>query len=150
MKKQIIQLKDTVVDIALLKESLEKFTVVSAAYLFGSAASGEKVVNDLDILILLYKTVDKNEAYIDLTFNLSRLLNIPESCVDLLFLNVEDADPDVLTKAVNHGILLKNEDPDYLGNTIDAISRYLLENEAMAIRAGRLRQERLEVFHEAR
>ena len=54
----------------------------------------------------------------------------------------------ILARAVNQGILLINRDPDYLSNMIDSVSRYLLENETMMIRARRLRQERTEVFGE--
>jgi predicted nucleotidyltransferase len=50
--------------------------------------------------------------------------------------------------AVNKGILLKNDEPEYLSDTIDNFSRHLLENELMMIRGKRLRQERLEVFSE--
>jgi hypothetical protein len=56
----------------------------------------------------------------------------------------------VITNAVNKGkgILLKNDEPEYLSDTIDNLSRYLLENESMMIRGKRLRQERLVVFSE--
>ncbi len=128
--------------------TLEGCSEVSAAYLFGSAASGEAVVNDLDILVLLHQEIDKDEAYIDLIYTLSKSLKIPEACVDLLFFDSNEADPSILTRAVNRGILLINRDPEYLSNMIDNISRYLLENETMIIRARRLRQERMEVFGE--
>ena len=54
----------------------------------------------------------------------------------------------MITGTVNTGILLKNDEPEYLSDTIDNFSRHLLENESMMIRAKRLRQERLEVFSE--
>ena len=56
----------------------------------------------------------------------------------------------MITNAVNKGkgILLKNDEPEYLSDTIDNLSRYLLENESMMIRGKRLRQERLVVFSE--
>jgi len=98
--------------------------------------------------VLLHQEMDKDEAYINLIYNLSKSLNIPESCVDLLFFDLNEADPSILTRAVNRGILLINHDPEYLSNMIDNISRYLLENETMIIRAQRLRQERMEVFGE--
>jgi hypothetical protein len=106
------------------------------------------VVNDLDILVLLHQEIDKDEAYINLIYTLSQSLKIPEACVDLLFFDSNEADPSILTRAVNRGILLINHDPEYLSNMIDNISRYLLENETMIIRAQRLRQERMEVFGE--
>ena len=148
MKNQMIKIKNTFVKIADLKTLLERCPEVSAAYLFGSAASGEGVVNDLDILVLLHQDIDKNETYFNLTSNLSKSLKIPEACVDLLFFDLEEADLSILTRAVNHGILLINHDPEYLSNMIDKVSRYLLENETMIIRARRLRQERMEVFGE--
>jgi len=148
MKNKVLKVKNATVTLKDLKIVLEGCSEVSAAYLFGSAASGEVLVNDLDILILLHQEIDKDEAYINLIYNLSKSLKIPESCVDLLFFDSNEADPSILTRAVNRGILLINHDPEYLSNMIDNISRDLLENEAMIIRARRLRQERTEVFGE--
>ena len=148
MKNQKIRIKNTSIKIADLKTILERCHEISAAFLFGSAASGEDVVNDLDILVLLHQDTDKNGAYINLTCNLSKSLKIPEAYIDLLFFDLEEADLSILTRAVNQGILLINQDPEYLSNMIDNISRYLLENETMIIRARRLRQERMEVFGE--
>ncbi len=148
MKNQKLNVKNTTVNFKDLKITLERCSEISAAYLFGSAAGGEVVVNDLDILVLLQQGIDKDEAYINLTYNLSKSLKIPEACVDLLFFDLEEADPSILTGAVNRGILLINHDPEYLSNMIDSVSRYLLENETMMIRARRLRQERMEVFGE--
>ena len=148
MKNKVLKVKNATVTLKDLKIVLEGCSEVSAAYLFGSAASGEVLVNDLDILILLHQEIDKDEAYINLIYNLSKSLKIPESCVDLLFFDSNEADPSILTRAVNRGILLINHDPEYLSNMIDNISRYLLENETMIIRAQRLRQERMEVFGE--
>jgi predicted nucleotidyltransferase len=148
MKNQKLKVKNTTINFKDLKIALEGCSEVSAAYLFGSAASGEAVVNDLDILVLLHQEIDKDEAYINLIYTLSQSLKIPEACVDLLFFDSNEADPSILTRAVNRGILLINHDPEYLSNMIDNISRYLLENETMIIRAQRLRQERMEVFGE--
>ncbi len=148
MKNKEIIVKNTTVYLKDLIITLERCSEVSAAYLFGSAASGEAVVNDLDILVLLHQDIDKDKAYINITYNLSEHLRIPEACIDLLFFDLEEADLSVLTRAVNQGILLINHDPEYLSNMIDKISRYLLENETMIIRAQRLRQERMEAFGE--
>ena len=148
MKNRAIKIKDRLVNTKDLQIAIERCSEVSAAYLFGSAVGGG-VVNDLDILVLLHQSVDKDEAYINLTHNLSISLKIPESCVDLLFFDLEEADFSILMRAINRGILLINHDPEYLSNMIDRVSRYLLENEAMIIRARRLRQERTEVFGEA-
>ena len=148
MKNKKLKVKNATVTLKDLKIVLEGCSEVSAAYLFGSAASGETVVNDLDILVLLHQEMDKDEAYINLIYNLSKSLKIPESCVDLLFFDSNEANPSILTRAVNQGILLINHDPEYLSNMIDNVSRDLLENEAMIIRARRLRRERTEVFGE--
>ena len=148
MNNNELKVKNTTVTLKDLKIALEGCSEVSAAYLFGSAASGETVVNDLDILVLLHQEMDKDEAYINLIYNLSKSLKIPESCVDLLFFDSNEANPSILTRAVNQGILLINHDPEYLSNMIDNVSRDLLENEAMIIRARRLRRERTEVFGE--
>jgi predicted nucleotidyltransferase len=148
MKNQELKVRHTTINFKDLKIALEGCSEVSAAYLFGSAASGETVVNDLDILVLLHPEMDKDEAYINLIYNLSKSLKIPESCVDLLFFDSNEANPSILTRAVNQGILLINHDPEYLSNMIDNVSRDLLENEAMIIRARRLRRERTEVFGE--
>ena len=75
-------------------------------------------------------------------------MNMSEDCIDLLFFDLEETDPSVLTRGVNKGIMLKNDDPDYLSNTIDEVSRYLLGNEAMMLRGRRLREERMETFSE--
>jgi predicted nucleotidyltransferase len=148
MKNKVLKVKNAAVTLKDLKIVLEGCSEVSAAYLFGSAASGEVMVNDLDILVLLHQEIDKDEAYINLIYNLSKSLKIPETCVDLLFFDSNEADPSILTRAVNRGILLINHDPEYLSNMIDNVSRDLLENEAMIIRARRLRRERTEVFGE--
>jgi predicted nucleotidyltransferase len=149
MKNRAIKINDRLVNTKDLQTALESCSEVSAAYLFGSAVSGGGVVNDLDILVLLHQGVDKDEAYINLTQNLSISLTIPESCIDLLFFDLGEADFSILTRAINRGILIVNHNPEYLSNMIDRFSMYLLENEAMIIKARRLRQERTEVFGEA-
>ena len=127
---------------------LKQQSEVSAAYLFGSAAKGESVINDLDIMVLLHRHVDKHQVYFNLTHKLSQITNISEDLIDLLFFYFDEANLTVLTRAVNKGIFLKNDDPAYLSNAIDFLSRYLLDNEAMIIRAKHLQRERLEVFCE--
>ena len=98
MKNKELKVKNVTFTIEDLIISLEGCPEVSAAYLFGSAASGEAVVNDLDILVLLHQEIDKDEAYINLTYNLSKSLKIPEACVDLLFFDSNEADPSILTR----------------------------------------------------
>ena len=148
MTKQIIKVKNTQTNLADIIATIKQCSEVSAAYLFGSAARADGMVNDLDILVLLNRNVDKHKAYINIIYKLSQALNISEDCIDVLFFDTEEADPSVLTRAVNKGILLKDDDPEYLSDTIDSVSRYLMDNEVMMIRGKRLRQERLEVFCE--
>lgn len=76
MKKQTIKVKNEQVNLADLTSTIQQCSEVSAAYLFGSAAKGEGVVNDLDILVLLNRNVDKHEAYINLIYKLSHVLDI--------------------------------------------------------------------------
>ena len=78
MQNQELKVKNRTVNFKDLKITLERCSEISAAYLFGSAASGEVAVNDLDILVLLHQDVDKDAAYINLTYNLSKFLKIPE------------------------------------------------------------------------
>lgn len=132
-------------DLQILQRRLLDRTEVVAAYLFGSAAEGE-IARDLDILVLLRPDVDANAVYFDLAASVSDALGIPEDKVDLLFFDMDEADPMVLYQAVSNGILLKNRDPDMLGDSIDALSRYFLENDVIIERAAQLRNERLEDF----
>ena len=133
-------------DLMALKKCLNEKPEVVAAYLFGSAAKGDSAVNDVDILVLLRPDVDRHNAYFDLNYSLSKALGISEDSIDLLFLNLDEAEPAVLYNAINRGILLKNIDTDILGDRIDALSRHFLENEPMILRAKRLRRDRLEAF----
>ena len=75
MKKQIFKVKNTQVNLADLKAMLKQQSEVSAAYLFGSAAKGESMVNDLDIMVLLHRHVDKHQVYFNLTHKLSQVTN---------------------------------------------------------------------------
>jgi predicted nucleotidyltransferase len=144
MKRKTIQVKHFKVKISTVKEALDGYPEVTAAFLFGSTASEQTKVNDLDVLVLFNPKFDKNESYSETKYKLSRDLKIPEDCIDLLSFDLDEAEPSILTRAVNQGILLKNADPDFLGNTIDEASRYLLSNEAMIRRANILRKERVE------
>ena len=146
MKNQIIQVRNKKVKISEIKASIQKCTDVSAAYLFGSGSQDSPVVNDLDILVLLNKHADKRTSFFDVLHKLSSHLNLPEDNIDLLFFDYHEADVSVLVRAVNEGILIKNDNPEFLSDIIDKFSRYLLENEAMMVRGLRLRQERLEEF----
>lgn len=133
-------------DLDMLKQSLRNSREVAAAYLFGSAAINAPVINDLDILLLVYPDIDKNTAYFDLVSRISEALALPEEKIDILFFDIQEADPDILYEAVNNGVLLKNESPELLGESIEKLSRYLMQNEFIITRAKRLRHEQLEVF----
>ncbi|MDZ7696912.1 MAG: nucleotidyltransferase domain-containing protein [Deltaproteobacteria bacterium] len=130
----------------ILEKCLANRSEVVAAYLFGSAAKGGSGARDLDILVLLRPDVDASRIYFELAASLSDTLGIQEDKIDLLFFNMDEADPMVLYEAVSTGILLKNIDPDMLGDSIDALSRYFLENDVIIERAAQLRNERLEDF----
>jgi len=130
----------------ILKQTIRNSTEVAAAYLFGSAATGEPVVNDLDLLVLIYPAIDKNIAYFDLLYRISKSMDIPVDQVDLLFFDLQEADPSILYEAVNKGILIKNESPDMLSEMIDKLSLYFMENEFMIKHAAQLKRERLEEF----
>lgn len=136
----------TAFKVEILKNSLAQRPEVAAAYLFGSAAKGDPAARDLDILILLRPGVDADNAWFELVGFLSDTAGIPEDQVDLLFFDMNEADPMVLHDALSTGVLLKNNNPDLLGDRIDALSRYFLQNDVMIERAKRLRQERLEDF----
>ena len=76
MKKQTIKVKNEQVNLADIIATIKQCSEVSAAYLFGSAARAERMVNDLDILVLLHRNIDKHEAYINLTYRLSHVFDI--------------------------------------------------------------------------
>ena len=135
-------------DIELIRNCLNKYSEIAAAYLFGSMVNEDTVANDLDILVLLLKNSDKFRIYTELSGCLSNLLGIPERKIDLLSLDLDEANPNVLSEAINHGILLKNVDADFLGDRIEMISEYLMFNEPIIRRASRLRRETLEEFCE--
>ena len=132
--------------LAKLRESLEQNNDVLAAYLFGSVAAEEPVRNDVDILVLLREDTDRFEAYTQLKRSLAEASGLPEDKIDLLFLDLREANPHVLIKAVNSGVLIKNSNPDLLSQRIEDISMYFLENEPVLQRAEILRRESLEAF----
>jgi predicted nucleotidyltransferase len=133
-------------DLDVLKQTLRNSPEVAAAYLFGSAVINAPVVNDLDILLLVYPDINKNIAYFDLVSRISEALTLPEEKIDILFFDLQEADPDILYEAVNNGVLLKNESPELLGERIEKLSLYLMQNEFIIARAKQLRHEQLEVF----
>ena len=131
---------------AKLRAALEQNKDVLAVYLFGSVAADEPVRNDLDILVLLREDADRFEVYTQLTRSLAEASGLSEGKIDLLFLDLREANPHVLIKAVNSGVLLKNADPKLLSERIEEISMYFLENAPVLQRAEILRKESLEAF----
>ena len=130
----------------ILKQTLQDSPEVAAAYLFGSAVINAPVVNDLDILLLVYPDINKDIACFDLVYRISEALALPEDQIDILFFDLQEADPDILYEAVNNGVLLKNESPELLGESIEKLSIYLMQNEFIITRAKQLQHEQLEVF----
>ncbi len=129
-----------------IKEVLQNSPEIAAAYLFGSAANREPVVNDIDILILPWPQLDPLGALFDVKARLIETLKLPEEKLDVLLFDLKYADPEVLYSAVNTGILLKDEDTDFLTDRIEELSRYFLENEYLIRQAEQLRQEMLDEF----
>ncbi len=134
------------VDINILKQTLENSQEVAAAYLFGSAAKNEDVVNDLDILVLAYPGTDSDRLYFELCERIAGALGIREDSVDLLFFDLDEAEPEVLYQAVSQGILVKEEDAELLTDRIEALSQYFLMNEPLILRAKQLQKELIEEF----
>ena len=133
-------------DLERLKQTLKECPEVAAAYLFGSAAKNELVVNDLDLLILLYPDRNQDNAYFELSYRIGQSQHINADKVDLIFFDIDMVDPEVLYEAVDHGILLQNKLPGLLTDKIEELSRYLLENEFLIREAKRLRRELIEEF----
>ena len=134
------------VDINILKQTLNNSPEVAAAYLFGSAAKNEDVVNDLDILVLAYPGTNSDSLYFELCGRIAGALGIREDSVDLLFFDLDEAEPEVLYQAVSQGILVKEEDAELLTDRIEALSQYFLMNEPLILRAKQLRKELIEEF----
>jgi len=127
-------------DLEKLKQALSRSPEVAAAYLFGSAARNEPVVNDLDILILLHPGENQNHAYLELSYRIGQALGLNADKVDVIFFDLNEVDPGVLYEAVNQGILLKNESSEYLTDRIEELSNYFLENESIIKEEKKLRR----------
>ncbi len=128
-------------DLNKLKQVLADSPEVAAAYLFGSAAKNEPVVNDLDILILLYPDANEDHAYFELSYRIGQSQHLNADKVDVVFFDLDRVDPEVLYEAVKHGILLKNNSPELLTDKIEELSNYFLENESLIKQANKLRHE---------
>ena len=97
-----------------LKETLLSCNEIEAAYLFGSAARREPVVNDIDLLILADSNENTHHLYFNLLHRIANDHNIPESQIDILFFDIYLADPYILDRAINTGILLCNRNEKLL------------------------------------
>jgi predicted nucleotidyltransferase len=133
-------------DLKGIKGALTAVPEIAACYLFGSAAKQEAVVNDLDLLILVRPEADAERAFWALTRQISESIGIEADRVDILLFDPQQADAEVLFRAVNEGKLLKNELPDLLTDKIEALSRFLVEHEYLINEAKRLRDELIEEF----
>ena len=129
-----------------IKEYLATKPDILVAYLFGSGVGGEKVVNDLDILILADEKASRLKIQLGLINDLSKLTGLTADKIDVVFFDQEEVAPNILKNAINHGILLKNINPELLSDRIEELSRYFLRNEPTILNAKRLEKERLEAF----
>jgi predicted nucleotidyltransferase len=134
------------VNIPKLKNLMQAMPEIAAAYLFGSAAEGGPVVNDLDLLVLTFPGVNQDQAYFDILGRLSQELCLPEERIDLIFFELDVVDPHVLHSAINNGIIIKNQNPELLSERIDQLSLFFLINESYIQRAKALLEEQLEEF----
>jgi hypothetical protein len=100
----------------------------------------------LDILILADEKANRLKIQLELINNLSKLTGLMADKIDVVFFDQEEVAPNILKNAINHGILLKNIDPELLSDRIEELSRYFLRNEPTILNAKRLGKERLEAF----
>ncbi len=129
-----------------LKKLFKETPEIAAAYLFGSAAAGEAVVNDLDILILPFSEADFYQIDCALSTKIALATGFETDKIDLIVFDLKMVKPDILFEAVNKGILLTNKSPELLTNKIEALSSYFLENEYWIKEKKRIMKERLEAF----
>ena len=135
-------------DLNKIKRIINDQTDICAAYLFGSAATGDSAVNDLDVLILEDENASRIKIQLKLAAKLSELTGMPADRIDVVFFDHNEVDPDVLRNAINTGIQLKNDSPSMLSDKIDKLSSYFRINEPMIYNSKQLQKERLEVFCE--
>ena len=133
-------------ELGKIKEHLATKPDILVAYLFGSGVGGEGVVNDLDILIFADEKASRLKIQLGLINDLSKLTGLTADKIDVVFFDQEEVDPNILKTAINHGILLKNINPELLSDRIEELSRYFLRNEPTILNAKRLEKERLEAF----
>ncbi|MBC8180854.1 nucleotidyltransferase domain-containing protein [candidate division KSB1 bacterium] len=129
-----------------LKKIFKDTPEIAAAYLFGSAAAKEPVVNDLDFLILPFPEVDFHTLDFELLPKISQATGFKIDQIDIVVFDMKMVKPGILYEAVNKGIILKNESPGLLTDKIEALSRYFLENEFLIQEKEKLQKEELEEF----
>lgn len=66
--------------------------------------------------------------------------------IDILFFDIHLADPYILDKAVNTGILLYYKNEKLLTDRIEELSLFFIENEPLLNENFRLKREQREVF----
>ena len=137
-------------DLHLIKKCITEIPDVVAAYLFGSAASAEQTVNDLDMLVFLNQGANRLETQCVLINSLSKVTGFKPDRIDIVVFDLDEVEPVILQKAINQGILLINNDPDFLSCRIEELSGYFMNNEPMIHRAELLKKERMEAFCETR
>ena len=137
-------------DLQLIKKCVAESRDIVAAYLFGSGAGMEQAVNDLDILVFLNQGAKRLQTQFALMNRLSRATGFNPDKIDIVVFDLNEVEPVILQKAINQGVLLLNNDPDFLSNRIEELSAYFLKNEPMIYRAEILKKERTEAFCETR
>ena len=137
-------------DLHLIKKCITESPDVVAAYLFGSVVGREQAVNDLDILVFLNEGAKRLETQFVLMNRLSKVTGFKPDRIDIVVFDPDEVEPVILQKAINQGILLINNDPDFLSDRIEELSGYFMKNEPMIHRAELLKKERMEAFCENR
>lgn len=128
---------------SLLQAFFRDHKEVIAAYLFGSAANDEAVVNDVDVLVLLR---ERNLMEIlgilgILEMDLAVCLGLRTEQIDLIPFDLNLVSPWVLCDAVNTGLLIKCDDEVFLTDAMENLSQYFLANEEVLARSEALRRE---------
>ena len=129
-----------------LKTTLNEIPAITAAYIFGSTVDGSKITNDIDIIVLTLIPSEFQQHYLEFISKIADALNVKPDKIDLLAFDLNLADPEIIYRAIDEGIMLKNTNPDFLSDKIESLSRFFLENEYLLKENKRYRKERLEEF----
>jgi len=87
-----------------------------------------------------------HHLYFNLIQKISNDKKIPEAKIDILFFDIHLADPYILDKAVNTGILLYSKNEKLLTDRIEELSLFFIENEPLLNENIRLKREQREFF----